>query len=69
MVFSNITFTVFLLAIALVDVRSRIIPNKLLLIVAIVTVATLPIINLMDSLVSGLLGGFIGFGLLGILFL
>lgn len=69
MVFSNIIFTVFLLAIVLVDVRSRLIPNNLLLIAIIVTIVTLPIINSMDSLVSGLFGGFIGFGLFGILFL
>ena len=66
MFYCNVAFTVLLLAIAIIDIRSRQIPNKLLLIGIIVT---LPSIFLLGSFLSGVIGGCVGFVLFGILYL
>ncbi len=63
--FSNIIFTIFLLAFALVDLKTRLIPNLLLLIVVMVA---LPMVIMTGSLVSGIVGGCIGFAVVAGLF-
>ena len=66
MIYTIAIFTVLLLAIALVDIKSRLIPNIWLLIAAMVA---LPIVISMEYLLPGILGACVGFGSLSLLYL
>jgi len=63
--FSNIIFTIFLLVIAWVDLKTSLIPNLLLLIVVMIV---LPMVIMEESLLSGIVGGCVGFGVVSGLF-
>jgi len=65
MVYWAIIFTIFLLAFAIRDIQTRLVPNRLLLISIAVTLICLYFIG---SLMSGLLGGCVGFTFFGILY-
>lgn len=66
MLYCGITFTIFLLAFAIIDIKTRLVPNKLLLIAGAVT---LPWLCYTETVVSGLLGGCVGFTLFGLIYL
>jgi len=65
MIYCEIAFTILLLAIAVVDVRSRLIPIWLLLFAGVVALIYLVFTG---TLVSGLIGGLIGLAVFGILY-
>lgn len=66
MIYCGLTFTIFLLAFAVIDIKTRLVPNKLLLVAGAVTIIWL---FFTGSVVSGLLGGWVGFSLFGVIYL
>lgn len=65
MIYCGLTFTIFLLAFAVIDIKTRLAPNKLLLVAGAVTIIWL---FFAGTIVSGLLGGLAGFSLFGVLY-
>jgi len=66
MIYCGLTFTIFLLAFAIIDIKTRLVPNKLLLVAGAVTIIWL---FFTGTVVSGLQGGLTGFSLFGIIYL
>ena len=66
MIYQGIVFTILLLAFAGEDIKTRLVPNKLLIGAGVVTIIWL---FCTEQVLSGLLGGVVGFTLFSILFL
>ena len=68
MLWPGIIFSIFLLAFALIDIRSRLIPNRLLLFAGMVTLCILGSSS-MKLLVLGVAGGLFGLAFCGVFYL